>query len=44
MRGEDDKGVLSTGKRDGSFITQGAVTRDKKGGNIIICQRIDMNP
>lgn len=44
MRGEDDKGVLSTGKRDRSFITQGAVTWDRKGGKIIICQRIDMNP
>lgn len=31
MREEDDKGVLSTGKRDGSFITQGAVAQDRKG-------------
>lgn len=40
MREEDDKGVLFTGKRDGSFITQGAVTQDRKGGKITICQRI----
>lgn len=44
MREEDDKRVLSTGKRDGSFITQGAVTQDRKGGKIIMCQRIGMNP
>lgn len=44
MREEYDKGVLSTGKRDGSFVTQGAVTQDRKGGKITICQRIGMNP
>lgn len=44
MREEDDKRGLSTGKRDGSFITQGAITQDRKGGKITICQKIGINP
>lgn len=43
MREKDDKGVLSTGKRDGSFITQGSVAQDRKRGKITICQRIGIN-